>query len=375
MTSLRGTTPSEAALRAAPKVLLHDHLDGGLRPATLVELAAKHDVALPSTDPSELAAHIQRGAASGSLVRYLEPFGYTVAVLQTQEALARVAAECVLDLAADGVMYAEIRFAPELSTASGLSLTDVVEAALEGLQRGTQQAQANGHSVVARALLCAMRQESRSREIAELTAAYYEADTGVVGFDIAGPEAGFPPGDHADAFTVLREAGVPFTVHAGEAAGLDSITDALDVGAYRLGHGVHLSADLTATDDAVSGGTLLGPVATRVAVADITLELCPKSNVDTGAVPLLAEHPFYVLDRAGVPVTVNTDNRLMSGTSMTEEFGRLSTQFGYGLAELERLTKVAMRGAFVPQALRHSIIAERIIPGYAAARALDVAGR
>jgi adenosine deaminase len=373
MQSFQGPVPSVAALRAAPKVLLHDHLDGGLRPATLVELAAEHDVTLPSTNPDELASHIQRGAASGELVRYLEPFGYTVAVLQTQEALARVATECVIDLAADGVVYAEIRFAPELSTAQGLGATDVVDAVLEGLQRGTRQARAGGQYIEARALLCAMRQESRSREIAELTAAYYQAGTGVVGFDIAGPEAGFPPSDHADAFAVLREVGVPFTVHAGEAAGLDSILGALDLGAHRLGHGVRLSADLTATDaDAVPGGVLLGPIATRVDVADITLELCPKSNVDTGAVPSLAEHPFYALDRAGVPVTVNTDNRLMSGTSMTQEFGRLSTQFGYGLAGLERLTKVAMNAAFVPQALRHSIITEHITPGYAAATRNDV---
>ncbi|MGH3544616.1 MAG: adenosine deaminase [Mycobacteriales bacterium] len=355
-----------AALRAAPKVLLHDHLDGGLRPTTLVQLAAEYGVALPTTAPDELAAHIQRGAASGSLMQYLEPFSYTVAVLQTQEALVQVAAECVVDLAADGVVYAEIRFAPELSTAGGLDLADVVDAVLEGLQRGMSQAQSNGHRIQARALLCAMRQESRSREIAELTRMYHQAGTGVVGFDIAGPETGFPPGDHAASFALLREAGVPFTVHAGEAAGLDSIVGALDVGAHRLGHGVHLAADLTVSDHTVS----LGPVARRVVEESAALELCPKSNVDTCAVRSLAEHPFVALERVGVPVTVNTDNRLMSGTSMTEEFARLAGQFGYDLAGLERLTKTAMDAAFVPGPLRRSITAEQIVPGYAAAQGL-----
>ncbi len=358
---------SEAALRAAPKVLLHDHLDGGLRPGTLIELAAEHGVALPSADPDELAARIQRGAASGSLVRYLEPFGYTVAVLQAREALVRVAAECVIDLAADGVVYAEIRFAPELSTGRGLDMAEVVDAVLEGMRRGTRQAEANGHAIVARALLCAMRQESRSREIAELTATYHRADTGVVGFDIAGPEAGFPPGDHAAAFTVLREAGVPFTIHAGEAAGVDSIVGALEEGACRIGHGVRLSEDLIGDGEQARPG----PVAGRVIGDGIALELCLKSNVDTRAVVSLARHPFAALDRAGVPVTVNTDNRLMSGTSMSEEFGRLSTQFGYGLTELERLTQAALTAAFVPESLRRAITAERIVPGYATAQELD----
>ncbi|HEX3732774.1 MAG TPA: adenosine deaminase [Mycobacteriales bacterium] len=362
MTSPEQAAISRAALIAAPKVVLHDHLDGGLRPETLVDLGRQHGVALPSDDPTQLAAHIRAGAASGSLVRYLEPFGYTVSVMQTEPALRRVAAEAVMDLASDGAVYAEIRFAPELSTAQGLTPHQVVDAILSGFEEGTLAAAEQGHRITARALLCAMRQESRSREIAELTADYYRRGTGVVGFDIAGPEDGFPATDHAHAFDYLREHGVPVTVHAGEAAGLDSITGALDMGARRLGHGVHLSADV----GVAAGQYRLGAVATRVADSGVALELCPKSNVDTCAVPSLSEHPFAQLDRAGVTVTVNTDNRLMSGTSMTEEFSRLAEEFGYGWADLRRITRNALDAAFADEALRRRILDEQIIPGYAA---------
>ncbi len=360
--SFRSSTRNQLA--AAPKVVLHDHLDGGLRPDTLIKLAEQYGVALPSTQPDELAQHIQRGAASGSLLRYLEPFSYTVAVLQTTQALRRVAAECVVDLALDGVVYAELRFAPELSTERGLSTSEVVDAVLEGFVLGTQQAATHGRRIVPRALLCAMRHQNRSAEIAELTATYHSAGAAVAGFDIAGPEAGFPPHGHDAAFSYLREAGVPFTVHAGEAAGLDSIAEALDVGARRLGHGVRLADDVSSQ----SGTPVLGPIAARVVAEGVALELCPKSNVDTCAAPSLAEHPFALLDRAGVSVTVNTDNRLMSGTSMTDEFERLVRQFGYDLAGLERLTRNAVAAAFVDGDVRREITDELITPGYAALR-------
>lgn len=352
-------------LRQAPKVVLHDHLDGGLRPTTLVELAAEHDVSLPTRDPDELAAIIQEGAASGSLVRYLEPFAYTVGVLRTAEALHRVAAECVVDLAADGVAYAEIRFAPELSVSDELSLSRVVDAVLAGFETGMAEVAMGGGRIEARALLCAMRQADSSRQVAELTASYHRDRTGVVGFDIAGPEAGFPPEDHAEAFAYLRERNVPFTVHAGEAAGVESIAAALEVGAARLGHGVRLIEDVTPVD----GARRLGPVAAQVRDRGIALEMCPKSNVDTRAVATLADHPFAILDEAGCAATVNTDNRLMSGTCMTDEFGRLIEHFGYGLEDLERVTQTALDAAFIDDTLRKDLRDNVITPGYAALRA------
>ena len=268
------------------------------------------------------------------------------------------------DLAADGVAYAEIRFAPELSVSDDLSLSQVVDAVLAGFETGMADVAATGGRIEVRALLCAMRQAHSSREVAELTASYFRDQTGVVGFDIAGPEAGFPPEDHMVAFAYLRERKVPFTVHAGEAAGVESIASALDVGAARLGHGVRLIEDVTTLGDE----RRLGPVATRVRDQGIALEMCPKSNVDTCAVATLADHPFATLDVLGFAATVNTDNRLMSGTSMTDEFVRLVEHFGYDLAGLERVTNTALDSAFIDDALRNDLRDTVIAPGYAALR-------
>src|ERR1700754_1800066 len=346
----------------APKALLHDHLDGGLRPATVVDLAAEVDHALPTNDPEELGRWFVESADSGSLERYLETFDHTVAVMQTAEALHRVAAECALDLAADGVVYAEVRFAPEQHLERGLTLDGVVEAVLSGFAAGTEQAAAKGQQVRVGTLLTAMRHAARSQEIAELAVRY--RDTGVVGFDIAGAEAGFPPTRHLDAFEYLQRENFHFTIHAGEAFGLPSIWQAIQwCGADRLGHGVRLVDDITGTPN--GGDTVLGRLAGYVRDKRIPLELCPSSNVQTGAAASIAEHPIGLLHDLRFRVTVNTDNRLMSGTSMSREMALLSEAFGWGWTEMQWLTVNAMKSAFIPFDERLEIITEVIKPAYA----------
>jgi adenosine deaminase len=346
----------------APKALLHDHLDGGLRPATVIDLAGRcaYD-GLPSTDEAQLAAWFRTAAHSGSLVRYLEPFAHTVAVMQTPEALHRVACECVEDLAADNVVYAEIRFAPELHLGGGLSLDEVVEAVLAGFVDGEKAAAATGRTIVVRTLVTAMRHAARSRDIAELAIRF--RDSGVVGFDIAGAEAGYPPSRHLDAFEYMRANNARFTIHAGEAFGIPSIHEALAFcGADRLGHGVRLVDDI---EEFADGTASLGRLAALVRDKRIPLELCPSSNVQTGAVPSIEKHPFDLLARLRFRVTVNTDNRLMSDTTMSREMFRLVETFGYGWSDLARFTINAMKSAFIHFDERLAIIDEVIKPRYA----------
>ncbi len=356
------TTLTPDAIRRAPKVLLHDHLDGGLRPATIIELAAERGyLALPSTDPFELAAWFRDAADSGSLERYLETFAHTVAVMQTTASLTRVAREAVEDLAEDGVVYAEIRWAPEQHTDSGLSLQEVVEAVLAGFRAGEAAAAERGQRIRVGAIATAMRHAARSREIAELAVAF--RDRGVVGFDIAGAEAGFPPTRHLDAFEYLRRENYHFTIHAGEGFGLPSIWEAIQwCGADRLGHGVRIVDDITAA------GTL-GRLAQYVRDKRIPLEMCPSSNVQTGAAKSIGEHPIGTLRRLHFRVTVNTDNRLMSGTSMSRELTLLAEAFGYGWADLQWFTINAMKSAFLPFDERLDLITTEIKPGYAALQA------
>ncbi|WP_326562517.1 adenosine deaminase [Micromonospora sp. NBC_01796] len=343
----------------APKALLHDHLDGGLRPATIIELADAIGHPLPSTDPTELGRWFVTAADSGSLERYLETFAHTVAVMQTADALRRVAAECALDLAADGVVYAEIRFAPEQHLEQGLSLDEVVEATVAGFAEGAAAAAAGGRNIRIGTLLTAMRHAARSQEIAELAVRF--RDAGVVGFDIAGAEAGFPPTRHLDAFEYLQRENFHFTIHAGEAFGLPSIWQAIQwCGADRLGHGVRIVDDITAGTEPV-----LGRLAAYVRDKRIPLELCPSSNVQTGAVRSIAEHPIGLLRDLRFRATVNTDNRLMSGTSMSREMLLLVEAFGYGWAELQWFTINAMKSAFIPFDERLAIINEVIKPAYA----------
>ncbi len=346
----------------APKVLLHDHLDGGLRPQTVIELAAETEYDdLPSTDPDELARWFSEAAFSGSLERYLETFRHTVGVTQTAGALQRVARECAEDLAADGVVYAEVRFAPELHLSRGLTEREVIEHVLLGFAEGQQKAREGGHDIRVGVLLTAMRTATHSRQIAELSVEF--RDRGVVGFDIAGAEAGFPPTRHLDAFEYLRRENAHFTIHAGEAFGLPSIWEAIQwCGADRLGHGVRIVDDITVSPD---GSVELGRLASYVRDRRIPLEMCPSSNVQTGAAESIDHHPIGLLRRLGFRVTVNTDNRLMSGTSMSHEMSLLSQAFGYGLADMQWFTINAMKSAFIPFDERLSIINQQIKPGYA----------
>ena len=359
-------TVSPEVIAAVPKALLHDHLDGGLRPATVIELAAACGYeGLPTTDPVALARWFPDAASSGSLERYLETFAHTVAVTQTPDALHRVARECALDLAADNVVYAEVRFAPELHTERGLGLAEIVEAVLAGFADGTREAAAAGHGIRVRTLLTAMRTAGRSPEIARLVVAY--RDRGVAGFDIAGREAGYPPSQHLNAFEYLRGEHAHYTIHAGEAFGLPSIWDALQrCGADRLGHGVRIVDDIQPLSD---GGYQLGRLAAYVRDKRVPLEMCPSSNVQTGVCATIADHPIGLLRRLRFRVTLNTDNRLMSGTSMSHEMSLVSQAFGWGLLDLQWLTVNAMKSAFLPFDERLTLIEEVIKPGYAAAGA------
>src|SRR6478735_4508406 len=347
----------------APKVLLHDHLDGGLRPATLVDLADRDGYGgLPTTVVPDLARWFSESAYSGSLERYLETFVHTTAVMQTRESLIRVASECVQDLAADGVVYAEIRFAPELHTDRNLTLNEVVRAVLDGVAAGTRAAALAGHQIRVRLLLTAMRHAARSREIAELAIAF--RDDGVAGFDIAGAEAGFPPTRHLDAFEYLRRENAHFTIHAGEAFGLPSIWEALQwCGADRLGHGVRIIDDITTGDDGIP---VLGGLSAYVRDCRIPLEMCPSSNIQTGAADSVAAHPITMLKELRFRVTVNTDNRLMSGTSMSREMQLLVDEAGWTLDDLRWATINAMKSAFLPFDERLEIIEHVVKPGYAA---------
>lgn len=357
------TTPLTLdGIRQAPKALLHDHLDGGLRPSTVLDLAEETGYDdLPAHDVDELATWFKTQAHSGSLVRYLEPFAHTVGVMQTPEALHRVAFECVEDLAADAVVYAEIRFAPELHIERGLSLDQVTDAVLAGFADGEKAAAAEGKPIIVRCLVTAMRHAARSREIAELAIRF--RDKGVVGFDIAGAEAGYPPSRHLDAFEYMRANNARFTIHAGEAFGLPSIHEAIAFcGADRLGHGVRIVDDIERMPD---GEVKLGRLASLLRDKRIPFEMCPSSNVQTGAAPSIEGHPFDLLARLRFRVTVNTDNRLMSDTTMSEEMLHLVNAFDYGWSDLQRFTINAMKSSFIPFDERLAIIDEVIKPRYA----------
>lgn len=361
--------PTWDEIRRAPKVLLHDHLDGGVRPATVIELADQIGHPLPTTDETELARWFVEAATSGSLDRYLTTFAHTVGVMQTADSLHRVARECALDLAADGVVYAEVRFAPEQHLERGLVLTEVVEAVLAGFADGAAAAARIAATDPARGvapirigtLLTAMRHAARSMEIAELAVRF--RDVGVVGFDIAGAEAGYPPTRHLDAFEYLQRENFHFTIHAGEAFGLPSIWQAIQwCGADRLGHGVRIVDDITLGG---GQGPKLGRLAAYVRDKRIPLELCPSSNVQTGAAHSIAEHPIGLLRDLHFRATVNTDNRLMSGTSMSREMSLLVDAFGYGWTDLRWLTINAMKSAFIPFDERLALINDVIKPAYA----------
>jgi adenosine deaminase len=352
--------PTLDDIRAAPKVLLHDHLDGGLRPATIVELAEETGYAdLPTRDPAELGAWMTRGADRKDLLLYLETFAHTVGVMQTSGALARVARECAEDLAADGVVYAEVRYAPEQHLDRGLGPEEVVEAVQEGFREGMSST-----GIRIGTLLTAMRTAARSLEIADLAVRW--RDRGVVGFDIAGAEAGYPPTRHLDAFEHVRRENFHLTIHAGEAFGIPSIWEALQLcGAERLGHGVRIVDDIQTEPP---GEIRLGRVAHLVRDRRVPLELCPTSNVHSGAAKSIEEHPIGLLMDLRFRVTVNTDNRLMSATSLSQEFIQLVDAFEIGWGQIGRLTTNAMKSAFIPFDERLELLERVIWPAYAELR-------
>ena len=337
-------------IKALPKISLHDHLDGGLRPQTIIELADSAGHKLPYTDPVQLGEWFFKAADSGSLERYLETFDHTTAVMQTKEGLTRVAKEFVLDLHDDGVIYGEVRWAPEQHLRQGLSLDETVEAVQDGLEQGMQEVESKGGFIRTGQLVTAMRHASRGLEIAEL--AVRHRNNGVVGFDIAGAEKGFLPSRHKVAFDYLAEQLFPVTVHAGEADGIESIKDALVSGrALRLGHGVRIIEDVMfSRTEGDTDLVVLGEVAEWVHDRQITLELSPSSNLQTGAISMLgdqfSDHPFDILYDLGFKVTVNTDNRLMSRTTLTREIELLMSTFGYGLADIEQFQLNAAEASF-----------------------------
>ncbi len=355
-------TPTSDQIKRVPKALLHDHLDGGLRPETIIEIAQQIGYKkLPTDDPKQLGDWFEESCNSHSLVRYLETFSHTIAVMQSKEAIIRVSRECAIDLARDGVVYAEVRGAPELFTEQGLTLDQVVEATLEGYKQGMAEAAREGNKIRVESLLCGMRQNDRSQEAAAAVVKY--RNKGVVGFDIAGPEDGFPPTNQLETFEYLRKENAHFTIHAGEAYGLPSIWEAIQIcGAERLGHGVRIIDDIDFSGDKPK----LGPLASYVRDRRIPLELCPTSNLQTGAAKTYSEHPIGMLAKLRFRVTLNTDNRLMSRTSMSNEMSECVKSFGWKFADLQRVTVNALKSSFIPFEERLEIIEKVVKPAYAA---------
>ena len=355
-------TPTSDQIKRLPKALLHDHLDGGLRPETIIEIAQQIGYKkLPTDDPKMLADWFEESCNSHSLVRYLETFSHTIAVMQSKEAIIRVSRECAIDLARDGVVYAEVRGAPELFTEQGLTLDQVVEATLEGYKQGMAEAANEGNKIRVESLLCGMRQNNRSQEAAAAVVKY--RNKGVVGFDIAGPEDGFPPTNQLETFEYLRKENAHFTIHAGEAYGLPSIWEAIQIcGAERLGHGVRIIDDI----DFSTAKPKLGPLASYVRDRRIPLELCPTSNLQTGAAKTYSEHPIGMLAKLRFRVTLNTDNRLMSKTSMSNEMSECVKAFGWKFSDLQRVTVNALKSSFIPFEERLEIIEKVVKPAYTA---------
>ena len=347
---------SSEVIARAPKVLLHDHLDGGLRPQTMIDHAlASGYTKLPSYNPEELATWFVNACSSGTLELYLETFEHTISVMQTKEEIERVARECVLDLAADGVVYAEVRGAPELFTRKGLTLDQVIEATVEGHKQGMAEAKAAGREIRVEVLLCALRQNNLSDEVATKVVKY--KGRGVVGFDIAGPEAGFPPTDHIKAFDYLRSNAAHFTIHAGEAFGVESIALAVrDCHAERIGHGIRLIDDI----DFSSGTPVMGSLAKEILDRQICLEMAPTSNLQTGGAASYETHQIGVMKKLGFNVTINTDNRLMSATSMIREVTEISRGYSWTIDDLHDVARNGIMSAFISEDEKQDIYKNQI---------------
>ena len=354
---------SHDVLRALPKVLLHDHLDGGLRPTTVIELADEvgWTPRLPTTDSGALQAWFTAGAEAGDIMRYLATFEHTVGVMQTESAIERVAYEAVIDLAEDGVVYGEIRFAPELHQDRGLSLEAVVEAVGHGLRRGERDAQAAGRPITVNAICCAMRTANRSVEVVNMLARMRYREPKLVAFDLAGAETGFPPSLHAEALSIARRELLNITIHASEPPDKELISDALAHGAHRIGHGVRLASDILFTPN---GQAILGAIARYIFNHEIALEMAPTCHVQIGAVPTMADHPFAKLLRLGFKVTLDTDNRLMSNVSPTSELAAATSTFNLSPAEMRQIVVNGIEAAFCPAEQKRRMLRDVIHPAY-----------
>ncbi|RRD46668.1 adenosine deaminase [Tessaracoccus sp. OH4464_COT-324] len=349
-----------AQLKKLPKVALHDHLDGGLRPETVIAHLGEIGLECPSDDAELLGEWFYESANSGSLPAYLQTFEYTVAAMSTREHIRRVAREAVLDLAEDSVVYAELRWAPEQHTGRGLTPEAAVKAARDGLADGMAEAAALGRRIVARQVLTAMRHADPDPTMAELAVAF--RDDSVVGFDIAGAEEGFPSTRFAKVFDYLRRQNMPYTIHAGEGSGAQSVFEAVQLcGARRIGHGVRIIEDI----DFSGAEPKLGRLAQYVLDNQIMLEVCPTSNVQTGICSAVAEHPVGVLFDLGFNISINCDNRLMSGTTMSEEFWRLHEAFGWDATDFQRVAVDALNASFLHHEEKQELLATAVLPGYA----------
>ncbi|MGI5950689.1 MAG: adenosine deaminase [Brooklawnia sp.] len=349
----------ESFFRALPKVALHDHLDGGLRPETMLQIADEVGHELPANDAEGLAGWFHRTASSGSLAQYLTCFDHTTACMQRADDLQRVAREWVADQVADGVIAGEARWAPEQHLRAGLRLDEAVEAVADGLREGMAQAAADGKTFVARQLVSAMRHADRSLEIAEL--ALRHRDTSLVaGFDIAGGETGNLPSRHLPAFQRLREENFFYTIHAGEEGELDSLHEAVQVcGALRLGHGVNIIRDVTALPD---GRHELGRLARFVRDQRIPLEVCPSSNLQTGVAPDIASHPVGSLIWLDFNVTLSCDNRLLGATTLSREYALVSQAFNLSSMQMAQIALAAASALFLDHAERQHLVARMTGP-------------
>lgn len=351
-------------IRSLPKVLLHDHLDGGLRPSTVIELADACGWTLPTTDEAELQTWFTAGAATNDLHQYLATFEHTVGVLQTADALRRVAEEAVADLVADGVVYAELRFAPELHQQRGLALAEIVEAVADGIRAGERAAAAAGTPIIVHVIVCAMRMGNRSLEIVQFLERMRFKEPKLVAFDLAGGETGFPPSKHAEALDLARRKLLNITLHASEAPDVELVEDALGQGAHRIGHGLRLASGMLRTPN---GQAILGQVARFVYDHRIHLEMAPSCNVQIGAVPDIASHPITDFLRLGFSVGVNTDNRLVSGVTLSGELHLVATTFELSVAEVELLVTNALESSFLALETRKRLLDTVVRPAFAAA--------
>ncbi|MGB4408521.1 MAG: adenosine deaminase [Sphaerochaeta sp.] len=344
-------------IQQVPKVELHDHLDGGLRIKTILELAKKEGISLPSEDEQELQSWFVRGCKQKSLSLYLETFSVTTSVMQTREALERIAFEAVEDLVQENVCYAEIRFAPNLHLEKALTPEEAVQAVLDGLDRGKRKT-----GMPSGLILCAMRNQSPALSLATAELAVAFCDRGVVGFDLAGDESGYPPKKHLQAFQYIRNKNFNITIHAGEAFGVESIWQAIQVcGAHRIGHGTRLIEDMSLEGNHIEE---TGSLANFIRDRRIPMEMCLTSNVGTGVATDYAHHPFPILFRNQFRVFLCTDNRLMSGTTLTHEMEIAVEYYNLTLRDLEKITINAMKSAFIHHDDKLNIIYTMIKKGY-----------